>query len=159
MLHLIPAPVHRLMMPIAYRVRHQWRRLAKPQLTGCAVIISDHAGSILLMRHSYGPQVWSLPGGGVGKGEDPAAAAHREIREEVGIELSRVSLVTVLEDTISGAPHTTHLYAATTDQYPRADRREVLEAKFFPRHSLPEPQGVQTRVRLDAWRETLQRQG
>ncbi|WP_284126638.1 NUDIX hydrolase [Parerythrobacter aestuarii] len=157
MLHLIPAPVHRMLLPIAFRVRHVWRKFAKPQLTGCAVIVSDHEGSILLMRHSYGPRVWALPGGGVARGEDPAAAAQREIFEEVGIELSRLSLVTVLEDTISGAPNTTHLFAATTDQYPRADRREVLEAKFFPRHSLPEPQGTQTRVRLDVWRETLQR--
>lgn len=157
MLHLIPAPIHRALLPLAYRLRHHWRKWRKVPLMGCAVIISDLDGAIIMLRHSYGPAVWALPGGGVSKGEDPAEAAKREVREELKIELQRIELVAELTETVSGAPHTTYLYAAKTDQYPQIDKREIDEARYFPRHSLPEPQGVQTRFRLDTWRESLQK--
>ena len=152
MLRLIPAPLHRLALPIAHRVRHHWRGIVKTPLVGCNIVISDLEGSVLLLRHSYGPKVWCLPGGGVGRREDPIDAARREVREELQIKLESIKLVTELQETISGSPHTTYLFAATTDQRPRADRREILEARFFPRHSLPQPQGDMTQARLDAWR-------
>ena len=28
-------------------------------------------GEVLLVRHTYGPERWELPGGGVHRGEDP----------------------------------------------------------------------------------------
>ncbi len=70
--------------------------------------------------------------------------------------MGRLTPVSVFSETMSGSPHTTHLFAATTDVQPRIDGREVIEARFFPRHSLPEPQGERTRARLDAWRAFLQ---
>ncbi|WP_435416914.1 NUDIX domain-containing protein [Parerythrobacter aurantius] len=158
MLHLIPSPVHRALLPLAHAIRHRWRRWRKTRLYGCGVIICNLEGEVLMLRHSYGPAVWSLPGGGIGRGEDPAAAALREVYEELRIELARVTLLGIVEDTISGSPHTTHLFHAVTDQYPQVDRREVVEARFFPRHSLPEPQGRTTRTRLDRWRSEMQGQ-
>lgn len=41
-------------------------------------------GSVVLVRHWLTPGVWTLPGGGVKKGETPEQAAVREIREELG---------------------------------------------------------------------------
>ena len=41
--------------------------------------------AILLVRHSYGPQHWALPGGGLASGEDAEACARRELREELGL--------------------------------------------------------------------------
>lgn len=159
MLRLIPPPVHRALMPLAHRIRHHWRRWSKAPLAGCGVVICNLQGDVLLLRHSYGPAVWALPGGGMGRNEQPEAAARREVREELRIELQRLTLVDVLQDTISGAPHTTHLFEAVTDQYPKVDQREVVEARFFPRHSLPEPQGRTTRARLDIWRAKLEGRG
>lgn len=156
MLRLIPARLHRALMPLAHRVRHHWRRWRKVPLSGCGVVICNLDGDVLLLRHSYGPGVWALPGGGIGRKETPEAAVRREVQEELGLALGQLSLVTVIEDTISGAPHTTHLFAAVTEQHPQIDRREVVEARFFPRHSLPEPQGPTTRARLDMWRARLE---
>ncbi len=43
---------------------------------------------ILLVRHWLGNGHWDLPGGGLHRGENPAKGIQREIREELGIDLS-----------------------------------------------------------------------
>ncbi|MFM7349686.1 MAG: NUDIX hydrolase [Erythrobacter sp.] len=152
MAHLLPAPLHRALLPIADSVRHRWRRWRRTPIAGVTVVITNLGGDVLLLRHSYGPAVWALPGGGLKAGEDPAAAARREIREELGIELARLEPVAVLEEVLSGSPHTAHIFAGVCDRQPRPDRREVVEARFFPAHSLPEPLGRTTRARIAAWK-------
>jgi ADP-ribose pyrophosphatase YjhB (NUDIX family) len=148
----LPAPLHRALLPLAHRVRHNWRRWRKTPIAGVSVVITNLGGDVLLLKHSYGPKVWGLPGGGLGRGEDPAAAAQREVREELGLTLSRIDAVAVIEEVISGAPHTAYLFSAVCNQQPKPDRREITEARFFPSHSLPEPLGRITRARIDAWR-------
>ncbi|HSJ78552.1 MAG TPA: NUDIX domain-containing protein [Erythrobacter sp.] len=149
---LIPAPLHRALMPLAHSIRHYWRRWRGTPIAGVSVVITNLAGDVLLLKHSYGPKVWALPAGGLSSGEDPAEAARREVREELGMTISKVEPISVIEEVVSGAPHTAHLFAAVCDQHPRPDGREVTEARFFPSHSLPEPLGRTTRTRIDAWR-------
>ncbi len=149
---LLPAPLHRALMPLAHIVRHYWRRWRKAPIAGVSVVLTNLAGDVLLLKHSYGPEVWSLPGGGLRKGEDPAEAARREVREELGVEITRLEPIGTLEEVLSGSPHKAHLFAALCDRHPQPDRREVLEARFFPSHSLPEPLGRHTRVRIAAWK-------
>ena len=151
---LLPASLHRMLLPLAYRIRHAWRMLRKVPLHGCVVLIEDLNGSVLLLRHSYGPKVWALPGGGVGKGETSQEAAAREISEELGLSLTRLSFVDALQDTVSGSPHTVHLFASVTDQSPSPDLREVIEARFFPLHSLPEPLSIRSRACIELWRKS-----
>ena len=148
----LPASLHRFALKIAYRVRHHWRRFRKRPLIGCVVIISDLKGQLLLLRHSYGPQGWALPGGGVKRGEDPMLAASRELHEELGLAGHTPWRVGEIKDFISGSPHTTHVFALKIDREPRPDNREVIEARFFPSHSLPEPMGEPTRQQLALWR-------
>lgn len=149
---VLPASLHRALLPLAHRVRHVWRRWRKAPIAGVSVIVTNLSGDVLLLKHSYGPDVWSLPGGGLGKGEDPLEAALREVREELGLELPRIEAIGTLEEELSGSPHTAHLFAATCDRQPRPDGREVVLARFFPSHSLPEPLGRQTRARIAAWK-------
>lgn len=149
----LPASLHRLGLKIAYRVRHRWRSWRKVPLTGCVVIISDLQGELLLLRHSYGPDTWALPGGGVKHGEDPMLAAERELDEELGLTGGNLRRVGAIEDVISGSPHTTHVFTLKVDREPRPDNREVVEARFFPLHSLPEPMGEPTRQQLALWRD------
>ncbi len=152
MVHLLPAAMHRALMPVAHRVRRAWRKLRKPSLTGVSVVIADLDGRVLLVRHSYGPKVWALPGGGLNSGEDPEAGARREVSEELGMELGKIRPIAVMKERLSGCEHTAHLFAAICDAHPRPDRREVIEARFFPLHSLPEPMGEETKRRIAAYR-------
>ncbi|AOL22679.1 ADP-ribose pyrophosphatase YjhB, NUDIX family [Erythrobacter litoralis] len=163
MLHLIerllPAPLHRALLPIAFRLRQYWRRWRGAPIAGCAVVIDNGSGEILLLRHSYGPRLWMLPSGGIGSHEEPEVAARREIAEELGIRLARIVPVAVLAEQVSGLPHSTHLFAATSNARPRPDQREVIEARFFPTHSLPEPLGQVTAARIAAWKARGTRAG
>ena len=153
MLHLIlPAPLHRVLLRWAHRARHRWRRLRKQPLAGVSVLVTDLEGRLLLVRHSYGPQAWALPGGGMRKDETPEAAARREVAEEVRCLLKDVKVFDTLEETISGAPHTAYLVTGRTMDRPQPDKREVVEAKFCPLHSLPEPQTALTRLRIASWK-------
>ncbi len=148
----LPASLHRALLPLANGLRHRWRRWRKAPLSGVSVVITNLTGDVLLLKHSYGPDVWSLPGGGLGRGEDPMEAARREVREELGVELARIAPIGTLEEVISGSPHTAHIFAGVCDRQPQPDLREVIEARFFPSHSLPEPLGRHTRTRIAAWR-------
>ena len=150
--NLLPASLHRALLPLAARLRHRWRRWRKAPIAGVSVIVTNLSGDVLLLKHSYGPPVWALPGGGLQRGEDPLECARREMREELGIDLARLERVAVIEEVLSGSPHTAHIFAGVCDRQPRPDGREVVEARFFPPHSLPEPLGRHTRTRIAAWR-------
>lgn len=58
--------------------------LAKPRMAA-GVLIRDASGAVLMVRPTY-KDGWDIPGGYVEPGESPAAAAAREIREELGID-------------------------------------------------------------------------
>lgn len=150
---IIPAPLHRALLPLAHRVRHRWRKYRGKPIAGVSVVLTNFDGDVLLLRHSYGPKVWALPGGGLKPGEDAEACARREVMEELSVEVGPLHSLGAIEEELSGSPHTAHLFTATCNARPKPDRREVDEARFFPTHSLPEPLGEVTRRRLSVWKE------
>jgi ADP-ribose pyrophosphatase YjhB (NUDIX family) len=153
MANWLPASLHRAALPLAHALRHRWRRWRKAPIAGVSVIIANPAGAVLLLKHSYGPPVWALPGGGMAAREDPVAAARREVREELGLVLDAVQPVAVIAEVISGSPHTAHIFAATTAETPRPDGREIIAAQFFALDALPEDLGRTTAARLKVWQE------
>jgi len=58
-------------------------KFATPRLASGALFV-DH-GKILLVRKTYGNH-WDIPGGYVDRGESPASACEREVREELGLD-------------------------------------------------------------------------
>lgn len=61
----------------------------KTELAVCCGIIED-AGKFYAFRRGGGmkmPGKWEFPGGKVNSNEDPIAALHRELREELNIEV------------------------------------------------------------------------
>ncbi|WP_185960240.1 NUDIX hydrolase [Erythrobacter insulae] len=139
-------------MPLAHRVRHSWRKWRGSPIAGVSVVLTNLSGDILLLRHSYGPEVWALPGGGLKPGEDPEECARREVMEELGIAIEAMETLGPIAENLSGSPHTAHLFAATSNARPKPDGREVTVARFFPTHSLPEPLGEVTQRRLAIWK-------
>ena len=118
------------------------------------MIARDAEGRLLLVRLSYAEAAWSFPGGGAKRGESMEAAAVRELREETGCDAAKVRLIGCMNETLSESPHTAHVFTCVTDDMPRPDGREVVEARFFPAHSLPHPMTDRTQARLAFWRET-----
>ena len=61
------------------------------RLTVVAAVLRDEAGRVLLTRRPPGRHMaglWEFPGGKVEAGESPRAALTRELREELGIEVT-----------------------------------------------------------------------
>ncbi len=137
MLRLIPPPLHRLLYRIAHRLRVKWWRHFPPQARGVCVIAFDQGGDLLLLRQSYGTHKWVLPGGGMGRNEDPAAAAEREFAEEARCGLRDLAFLHVSEEHFKGGSSKVHIFAGRVDGMPRPDRREIVDARFFPLHALP----------------------
>ena len=110
-------------------------RITHPTFTvSVAGIITDSSGRVLLLNHVLRPASgWGLPGGYIDKGEMPAAAFRREIREETGIEVDDVELYSA--STLNR--HVEILFTATTVGEPRVLSREIYELGWFNAGDLP----------------------
>jgi ADP-ribose pyrophosphatase YjhB (NUDIX family) len=67
-----------------HRLRRIIWRLRGARGRGVLAVPLTPEGRLVLLRLTYAPG-WRLPGGGVERGEDPRAAALRELREEIGM--------------------------------------------------------------------------
>jgi len=132
-----------------YRLPARWRRrlvrLAKPRfIVGAVVLLRDRdapePGRLLLVRQPPGHR-WSLPGGLLNRNEPPAAAAARELAEEVGIRLAPDELV---EGTPNAVVHIDGRWIdmvfegrVPADVAITVDGAEIYEAAFHPIDGLP----------------------
>jgi ADP-ribose pyrophosphatase len=82
-------------------------------------------------RHLLGTISWELPGGGAQTGEDPPAAAQRELREEGGYRAERFEFLTRFYPSNAYLDEVAYCYAAyglTADPLP-ADDDEFIERR------------------------------
>lgn len=143
MLSRLPPPLHRALLRIGQPIRLRVWGLMRREMRGCGVLAFDHAGRLLLVRHSYHERDrWLLPGGGLARGEDPASAAARELREEAGCRLLSATWVgTDLRRMPGGWINRIELVSGTSEGTPHADGREIAEAAFFALDALPASTG------------------
>jgi 8-oxo-dGTP pyrophosphatase MutT (NUDIX family) len=151
MLRLIPSPLHRQGLRVAHRLRLVWWRVRRPRLDGCRVLAFDAHDRVLLVRHAYGSGRWMLPGGGLGRGEEPVAAALREFAEEAGCGLVETRLLEVLEEPLSGAVNRVHLVTGRIQGTPRPDGREIIELACFAAADLPADLSPALAARIAEW--------
>jgi len=149
MLHLIPAPLHRQLYRLADTARRLWWRVRQSTRRSVVVIAFDEHGHVLLVRHSYGPPVWSLPGGGMDRNEDPERAAKREIREELGCGLTDLILLDTSEERDSGSVDLYDIFTARLVGEPVPDMREIVGVAFVDPENLLEACGRRTRQRIE----------
>ncbi|WP_331446664.1 NUDIX hydrolase [Streptomyces xanthochromogenes] len=82
---------------------------------GVRVVALDGQGRIALVEENVyvcGQRLLMCPGGGCEPGEDPSAAARRELAEEAGLHASEVELLTTMWRMPAGARTREHLYLA-----------------------------------------------
>jgi ADP-ribose pyrophosphatase YjhB (NUDIX family) len=121
----------------------------RPELHGCNAIVSNPAGEVMLVRHSYlAPEVWMLPGGGLRRGESPEDAAIRELAEETGCALLEARCFGTETVSLAGARNHLHLVAGNTRDTPRPDGRELVAAAFFGLDDLPASTAAPARARI-----------
>lgn len=107
------------------------------------VLVADERGEILLVRSWFGHQRWSLPGGGIKRGEKPAAAAARETFEETGVSLDerKCTRLGEFENADSNAPFTVDCWMAEIQKQPARiaarHRLEMLDVAWFALDRLP----------------------
>ena len=130
---LIADRIYRALYRIGFRVARCWWRLRRPAHEGALVAVRTGRGKLLVVRQSYRPE-WTLPGGGVRRGEAPGAAAARELAEELGLDADPDHLVPALEvtgdwDYRRERVHVFELHLPH-EVLPRPDNREVVEARL-----------------------------
>jgi 8-oxo-dGTP pyrophosphatase MutT (NUDIX family) len=118
-------------------MRTYWR-IAQPRQRGVKCVLT-RGDEVLLVRHTYGPRDrWELPGGGVKRREEPAAAARREAREELGLDMDDWTLHGDLFERIDRKRDRLWCYSAPIgDRAIALDAAEIAEARWFPRDGLP----------------------
>ena len=72
-------------------------------LVGVGGFIHDEGGKVLMIKRKFEPNKgrWSLPGGLVEVGETLEEAARREVREEVGIDVTLEGVLQVVDEVIT----------------------------------------------------------
>lgn len=110
--------------------------------TSVVACIIDEGGHILLTRRCIEPFCgqWVMPGGKIDHGESLLAALHREVREEVGLEVHVDGLVDVYEHVGIG-PRNDHYvilyyraHPLSCNLAPNGD--EVNEVRWVPANEL-----------------------
>jgi len=100
-------------------------------------IIRNQENHIVLVRRAIHPGYgkWVFPGGFVDRGEPVMSAAVREAREEAGLEIRLERLLNVYS--YPGRAPVIIVYVATATGGELAVDDEGLEARWFPRETIP----------------------
>jgi 8-oxo-dGTP pyrophosphatase MutT (NUDIX family) len=133
----LPVPLRRLGYRLAYAVLGVYWFLFRPTGRGVKCVLTD-GDQVLLVRHTYGPRGWDLPGGSVKSGEEPASAARREMYEELGVSVDSWRMIGELKVVIDYRRDILHCFQAELPS-PRLniDRGELSAADWFRRSELP----------------------
>lgn len=140
----------RRLIDLAYRLRRKLLALTGWRTSGAKVMVDDAEGRLLLVRNRYGrTDRWVLPGGGIKRGEAPADAGVREVREETACYVTDLKAIGVFQSKAEGRRDTVHLFRGKTTDTPVADGFEIAEARFFAPDALPDGLSPATKRRID----------
>lgn len=125
-------PLYQQAYRLAFRGARLYWRVFRPTNHG-ALVAMWHEGKILLVKNSY-LDYFSLPGGYIKSGESAVAAAVRELREEINLEVEPDQLCFALERTQEwqGRPDHVVIFNLELETMPKikVDNREVVAAEW-----------------------------
>lgn len=136
-----PVPVRRAVYRTAHWGLRAYWFVRRPELHGvkCAVRDGDR---VLLVRHTYGPRHWDLPGGTMRRGEPPIDAARREMGEELGLAIEDWQSLGELRVTAFRKHDVLHCFQAELGHRTVSiDLGELAVARWFDPQQLPHDLG------------------
>jgi 8-oxo-dGTP pyrophosphatase MutT (NUDIX family) len=129
------------MISIFYKLIHSFLKIYwfifRPKTRGviCLILSGDE---LLLIRHTYGHSAWTLSGGGLKKNESKEEAVKREVKEELGLDITPQYIGEFTHhpdykiDTVS-------CFVARIEKIePKIDHLEIKDAKWWHIDNLPE---------------------
>ncbi|YAL83034.1 NUDIX hydrolase [Dermacoccaceae bacterium W4C1] len=143
-----PGPLRRLGLrlfrALPARPSYALIRMAAPTFSMGAVAVIQHQERVLVLRqlHRTG---WSLPGGLLDRGEDPAQAVTREVREETGLEIDPGDVrATVVSPQLR---HVDVIFVVDCDELPQIHpASEATSADWFALEDIPSPDQPTRRI-------------
>ncbi|MBB5447387.1 MULTISPECIES: NUDIX domain-containing protein [unclassified Paraburkholderia] len=129
--------VWRMALRLGFPLARAWWHLRRPRHEGALVAI--YVGrSLLLLKSSYRAE-WGFPGGSIQAGETPAAAALREMEEEIGLASPPLLPAGSAAGMWDGRRDRVHFFELRLDCLPelRLDNREIVAAHLASPEELP----------------------
>ncbi len=136
---------------LVYRALRLWWAVRRPLTMGAFVVLARD-GQVLLVRTTY-HRTWSLPGGGVRRGETLEQAARREASEEVGATLGELQLLGVYSRFREHKSDHVAVFTCTDGDATLRGDHEIEEARWFPLDALPPDVAPGTARRIAELRE------
>lgn len=125
---------------------------SQKEIAGVRVILA-RTGRVVLVRHWFSPGIWTLPGGGIKKGETPTEAGKREVFEEIGYTVNCFGgQVGIYRGRMGRRDSVIVLFTEDFDGNMKlAPNLEVIERSLFDIHHLPESLSPANRRRIEGW--------
>jgi ADP-ribose pyrophosphatase YjhB (NUDIX family) len=106
----------------------------KTQGVTCLILSGDE---LLLIRHTYGRSAWTLSGGGLKKNETKEEAVKREVKEELGLNITPEYIGEFTHNPEHKIDTVFCFVARTEKREPQIDHLEIKEAKWWNLNNLP----------------------
>ncbi|MFN2491482.1 MAG: NUDIX hydrolase [Pyrinomonadaceae bacterium] len=113
-------------------------RLSHPRFAVTAgAIITDSQGRVLLLKHRFRPGAgWGMPGGFMEHNEQPDETLRRELREEVGLEVEKLTVFTARAFRVPKQVEI--VFSCRAIGNPVELNYEIQRAAWFYPHELPD---------------------
>lgn len=133
---------------------------------GVGAMIFNDRGELLLTKRGKAAKnergCWEIPGGSIEFGETMAEAVVREVKEEIGVDVTVVEQLIALDHLIPEenqhwvtTPFIVRMKPGQTPTILEPEKCEAIE--WFAPDSLPEPLSIATRLNAEVYKKYLKR--